>query len=157
MLYKLKTCIEERARWATGAPHLFLCLKKRGKMKKRTISADAKRYLSKVPERVSFWLCTGAQLRSLKELSKVLQEISDDVFRYHVNRDKNDFENWIRDVIHHKELAREISRIKTKETLSRKIDEGVAELTIILKRSQKPNKTAKKASRAAKKKQAKKS
>jgi hypothetical protein len=120
-------------------------------MKKRTILPDAKRYLSKVPERVSFWLCTGAQLRSLKELSKVLQEISDDVFRYHVNRDKNDFENWIRDVIHHKELAREISRIKTKETLSRKIDEGVEELNSILKRSQKSSLKASHPAKKAKK------
>lgn len=91
-------------------------------------SEEAKRILGRVPEGVSFWLCTNKKLFSLRELSSELDEISDETFRYHVNRDKNDFENWIRDIIQDRELAREISRIKTKETLTRKIQERVEEL-----------------------------
>jgi len=60
--------------------------------------------------------------------------VNDDIFRYHVNRDKNDFEVWIRDVIKDKELGREISRVKTKETLIRKINERVNDLKRIVKR-----------------------
>ena len=103
-------------------------------MKRLIGPSEAKRVLSRVPESVSFWLCTNQKLFSLKELALVLKGINDDMFRYHVNRDKNDFENWISDIIQDKELAREISRIKTKETLMRKIQERVEMLSKILKK-----------------------
>lgn len=103
-------------------------------MKKRLNTAEARRILSKAPFQVSFWLCTNEQLRSLEELSVALKKASDDVFRYHVNRDKNDFEAWIRETIKDKELAREISRIKTRTTLIRKLDERVAELRKLVKK-----------------------
>jgi len=106
-------------------------------MKRLIGPSEAKRVLSRVPESVSFWLCTNQKLFSLKELALVLKGINDDMFRYHVNRDKNDFENWISDIIQDKELAREISRIKTKETLMRKIQERVEMLSKILKKGKK--------------------
>ncbi|MEK6967498.1 MAG: DUF5752 family protein [Nanoarchaeota archaeon] len=121
-------------------------------MRRKISTVEANRILARTPEQVSFWLCTNKKLYSLRELSATLSAISDEVFRYHVNRDKNDFENWIRDIIQDRELAREISRIKTKETLNRKITDRVEQLTRILK-SAKPKKTVKK---RAKKKSGKK-
>ena len=116
---------------------------------------EARRILGRVPDPVSFWLCTNRKLFSLKELSFSLEEVSDETFRYHVNRDKNDFENWIRDIIQDTELPNKISIIKTKETLTRKIQERVDELsmTILLsKPKKKPAKKAKKHSKKVKKK-----
>ncbi|MBI2575292.1 hypothetical protein HYV82_05400 [Candidatus Woesearchaeota archaeon] len=101
-------------------------------MKRNLAPGEARRILSRVPANVSFWLCTNEQLARLEALGSALQRVSDDVFRYHVNRDKNDFEAWIRDVISDRELAREISRIKTKDTLIRKISERVEELKEIV-------------------------
>ena len=98
-------------------------------MKRSVESSEAKRVLGRTSLEESFWLCTNENLRSLAALSKALEDIDDNVFRYHVNRDKNDFEAWIRDIIKDKELAREISRVKTKETLVRKISERVDALT----------------------------
>lgn len=115
-------------------------------MKKRVSSAEARRILSKVPMQVNFWLCTNEQLRSLDELSISLKKANDEVFRYHVNRDKNDFEAWIRETIKDKELAREISRIKTRYTLIRKLDERVLELRKAIKKSAPKPKKAKKIS-----------
>ena len=112
-------------------------------MKRLIGPSEAKRVLSRVPESVSFWLCTNQKLFSLKELAAALNGINDDMFRYHVNRDKNDFENWIRDIIQDKELAREISRIKTKETLNRKILERVEMLSKILKKGKKKKRRVK--------------
>ncbi len=103
-------------------------------MKRRVSSSEARRILKRVQPQVGFWLCTNEQLRNLEELSVALKRASDDVFRYHVNRDKNDFEAWIRETIRDKELAREISRIKTRSTLIRKLDERVLELRKALKR-----------------------
>ena len=106
-------------------------------MKKNISSRDAGRMLARVPANTSFWLCTNEYLRNLDELAKSLHEVNDEIFRYHVNRDKNDFEVWIRDVISDKELAREISRIKTRETLVRKISERVDELRKIVRAARK--------------------
>lgn len=109
-------------------------------MKRKVPVPVAKGILSRVPFQVSFWLCTNENLRGLADVYEALQRATDDVFRYHVNRDKNDFEVWIRDVVKDKDLAREIARVKTRETLIRKILERVEELRSLVKRSirQKP-------------------
>ena len=104
-------------------------------MKRKVPAGVAKAILAKVPLQVSFWLCTNENLRSLNDISDALQKATDDVFRYHVNRDKNDFETWIRDIIKDKDLAREIARVKTRDTLIRKITERVDELDSILSKS----------------------
>ena len=127
-------------------------------MKRKVPAAVAKGVLAKVPVPISFWLCTNENLRSLAELSTALQKADDEVFRYHVNRDKNDFEVWIREVIKDKDLAREIARVKTKETLVRKITERVEELVGVVKRSgaksakkkRKPKRPIRRMKRAAK-------
>lgn len=121
-------------------------------MKKRVSGSESRRILMKVPAQVSFWLCTNEQLRNLDELSIALKKANDEVFRYHVNRDKNDFEAWIRETIKDKELAREISRIKTRSTLIRKLDERVLELRKAIKRTAKPVKLKKSAKKILKKK-----
>jgi hypothetical protein len=117
-------------------------------MKRPVPYAEARRILLNVPVPVSFWLCTNQNLRSLTVLASALDKVDDDIFRYHVNRDRNDFEAWIRDIVKDKDLAREIARVKTKETLIRKILERVAALQKIVALS-KPRKPK---SRAARKK-----
>ncbi|MFH1181557.1 MAG: DUF5752 family protein [Candidatus Woesearchaeota archaeon] len=109
-------------------------------MKKRVMPKEARKILGKVPAMKSFWLCINLELRSLPELSVALESIDDDVFRYHVSKDKNDFEAWIRDVLQDKELAREIARVKTKETLLRKIRERSEELRKTAKKGVKKQK-----------------
>ncbi len=120
-------------------------------MKKQVSNINARRILAKVPVEVSFWLCTNEQLRSLNELSDALKRANEDVFRYHVNRDKNDFEVWIRETVKDKELAREISRIKTRFTLIRKLGERVEELRKMVKKAA-PKKEKRKARKKAWKK-----
>ncbi len=109
------------------------------KMKRIIPYSEARRVLMRVPAPVSFWLCTNENLRSLSDLASALEEADNDVFRYHVSRDRNDFEAWIRDIVKDKELAREIARVKTKETLIRKINERVEALRVTVKRHQKAN------------------
>jgi len=121
-------------------------------MKKRVKPSEAKQLLRAVSGTKSFWLCTNQEVRSLRGLSKVLSNLTLDVFRYHVNRDKNDFEVWIREVVQDRTLAREIARIKTKETLKRKITERVEQLSkasarLISKKRKKVSKTPKRSRR----------
>jgi len=125
-------------------------------MKRMIKQKEARKILGKIPQHVGFWLCTNRMIYSLRELEKSLNSVDDEIFRYHVNRDKNDFERWIRDIIKDKELAREIARIKTKETLVRKISERIKELNEALKNTAGKKNSTKKAGRAKKQKTARK-
>jgi hypothetical protein len=97
----------------------------------------SKKILRVVPLSKSFWLCTNEYLRSLNTLADALERVSDDVFRYHVDKYKNDFATWVKDAVDDKDLAREISRIKTRYTLVRKIRENLEESKSIVKRYKK--------------------
>jgi len=70
-----------------------------------------------IPESKYFVLKDGKRLKSIQELVEELRGMSDDVFYYHVNDFKNDFENWIRFVFLNNELADKISKLKTKNDI----------------------------------------
>jgi hypothetical protein len=106
-------------------------------MTKKITLSRAKKILRVVPISKSFWLCTNEYLRSLNTLAEALEKVSDDVFRYHVDKYKNDFATWVKDCIDDKDLAREISRIKTRYTLIRKIRENVDEAKGLVRRYRK--------------------
>ena len=61
-----------------------------------------------------FWLKDGRALKNLQELSDALENMSDDIFNHHVNTEKNDFANWIRDIIDNKKLSDKIAVCKSK-------------------------------------------
>jgi len=54
----------------------------------------------------------GSKLRDLRDLAFALGTMADDVFWHHANDARNDFANWINDVIKDKELANRIKGIK---------------------------------------------
>ena len=52
-----------------------------------------------------FYLCNGVILKNLDGLLNALQNIDDEVYKYHANNEKNDFCNWIKDIVGDTELA----------------------------------------------------
>lgn len=52
-----------------------------------------------------FILVDGRAIKDVKELALMLDDISDDVFRHHVNDERNDFANWVRHVFDDEDLA----------------------------------------------------
>ena len=62
-------------------------------------AAEARKYLAKVPDAVVFWVHDGGVLHDLAELAAALETMSDDTYAHHANAAKNDFVNWVRDVI----------------------------------------------------------
>ena len=68
-----------------------------------------------------FRLSNGRILKNLYELVDSLESMDDDTFRYHVNKNKNDFENWIRYVFKYGELAYLISNSRTREDMTESI------------------------------------
>jgi len=62
-----------------------------------------------------FVLGNGGVLKDIKELAECIDHLSDDEFRHHVNEQKNDFANWVRDVFDEKILADELFSIKDRK------------------------------------------
>jgi len=79
-----------------------------------TMSQEAQRLLSDVPAENIFWVNDGCILHNMKDLADELKNMSDDAFLYHANTEKNDFINWVRDVIRDETLAREMRKASTK-------------------------------------------
>ena len=72
-----------------------------------------------------FWLKDGSQVKNLYDLSKALEKMPKKIFSHHVTKEKNDFSNWVRDVVGNKELAEKMASVKTAETMSKYINKAL--------------------------------
>lgn len=86
-----------------------------------------------------FWLKDGGVIKNLKELSEIMNNMSDDTFNYHVNDQKNDFSNWIKDVHGEEDVASGLLRAKTREEAADYI-KGVIENTLRIRTTTKAEK-----------------
>ena len=70
----------------------------------------------------AFYLHNGKVLNSVRELFDEIHKMPESVFFHHVTPERNDFSNWVKDVIGDKTLAGKIAKAGTpiilKETLS---------------------------------------
>jgi len=87
-----------------------------------------KKLLQNVKPEFNFVLHDGRIIRSLPELLTILKTISDDTFYYHVNNQKNDFKNWIRDEFNDKQLTKEIGKCTTAKQMIKAIKERLDSL-----------------------------
>ncbi|MBN2518101.1 MAG: hypothetical protein JXB14_04605 [Candidatus Altiarchaeota archaeon] len=85
-----------------------------------------------------FYTRDGRVLKSLWELIAYLNECENESFEHHVNLDKNDFADWIRDVIRDEELAEEIDWYLSREVMRGKIIERINGLVSSVKASRRP-------------------
>ncbi len=56
----------------------------------------------------TFYLANGETFSSLKGFAKKLVNMPHEVYKHHVNPERNDFANWIRHSLKHEELAKKI-------------------------------------------------
>ena len=75
----------------------------------------AKKILEDVDKKHVFALKRGHEIKSLAELFEELKTISDEEFKHHVTEEKNDFAQWVEDVIGDKHLAETMREVKDKE------------------------------------------
>lgn len=68
-----------------------------------------------VPEEQSFILKDGSKVNNLVELAKKFDAMEDDVYSHHVTEDRNDFANWIKDVMGKEKLAENVSKAGHKD------------------------------------------
>lgn len=76
----------------------------------------------------SFKLAKGGEIKNLEELEKELTTMDHDTFTHHVNNNRNDFYNWINEVIQDKELAKRIQHVKSRLLLRSIIRERIENL-----------------------------
>ena len=82
---------------------------------------DAERILADVEPKKCFWVNNGPVIRNLHELERAIEHMSDETFRYHINKEKNDFANWIRDVLIDDKLADNTQKTESKDKILKKI------------------------------------
>ena len=88
----------------------------------------AEGFLADVPRDMIFRMHMGAELHNIRELAESLDIVSDETFSYHVNNEKNDFANWVHDVIGDTILASEIRHLKTKDAIKDKVRKRISAL-----------------------------
>ncbi|MBN2052080.1 hypothetical protein JW756_01120 [Candidatus Woesearchaeota archaeon] len=76
---------------------------------------------TEIPVEKYFYVCDGTVIKNLNELPDALRNMSPESFAFHVNDEKNDFHNWIKDVFEHTRLARNVKNTKRKETMAKKV------------------------------------
>ncbi len=80
-------------------------------------------FCAEVPMQNTFRLPDGKMLKSLNDLLEELKTMDDAIFKSHVNENKNDFANWVRDVMALIDLSQKINKAKDRNELI-KILEG---------------------------------
>jgi len=90
---------------------------------------QAKKLLAKVPEEYVFWCSDGRVFRDMSELAEGLVTMSDDIFVRHANSEKNDFSNWLRDVINDEKLAKDLQNMLDRTEAARTVATRIIVLT----------------------------
>ncbi|MBR9699500.1 hypothetical protein GOV09_03540 [Candidatus Woesearchaeota archaeon] len=65
----------------------------------------------------SFWLASGEELSTIKDLYHELAHMSDDTFNTHVNAGKNDFANWVDHVFEEHTLSSKLVQASTRDEM----------------------------------------
>lgn len=83
----------------------------------------AQRILSDVNPDNSFWVNNGPVLKNMEELYGALSSMTKDIYICHVNKEKNDFSNWIKDILHDDKLANDLLKTRSKEYAAKKVNQ----------------------------------
>jgi hypothetical protein len=95
----------------------------------RILKQDAERFLADVPEENVFRCCDGSTLRNMKELGHAFNNIGEESFIYHANAEKNDFSNWVKDVIRDEKLARDLTKSRSQSQAAKAVADRMSFLS----------------------------
>jgi hypothetical protein len=87
---------------------------------------EASRRLGDVSDEKRFWCHDGKFIKNLVELEKALNSMGDETFHYHVGEGKNDFSNWVRDVLGDNRLANDVSKAKSRIQASKVVAQRIS-------------------------------
>jgi hypothetical protein len=64
-----------------------------------------------------FYFHNGQTAESVRTLIKILENLDEDTFKYHCNKHKNDFFNWLSTGLNNAKAAAAIKKAKTRKTM----------------------------------------
>lgn len=99
--------------------------KKKVIIKKKLANKKGKKILVIAIGDSCFWVNYGPALRDLLELRNALHEISEDQFKHHVNAIRNDFAEWVGDVLKDKKTAVQIKKTKTVHAMKKAVEKAL--------------------------------
>lgn len=70
----------------------------------------------------------GKIIKNVLELKKALEGMKPEIFNLHVNSEKNDFYNWVKDIYEDKSLAEDIKKAKNAENIIKVIESRIASI-----------------------------
>ena len=80
---------------------------------------EATRRLADVTEPTCFFYCQdGTAIKNLEELEYALDNMEEETFLHHAGEGRNDFGNWVREVIGDEKLANDLVKSKSPEAAS---------------------------------------
>jgi len=94
----------------------------------RITKSVVEKRLGDVSQEKQFWCHDGRYLKNLQELEANLEQITEEAFRHHVNETKNDFSNWVRDVIGDDKLSRDLQKSATRTQAAKSVAERIISL-----------------------------
>lgn len=78
-----------------------------------------------VPTELAFWTIDGRVYRSLDELATGLKEMDGRVYRYHADKDYQDFARWVSEVFQKKVLAAALKKATTQKVAEKLIRDSL--------------------------------
>lgn len=93
------------------------------------LKLDAGKFLGNVPDEYVFRCHDGGIFRNMRELRDGLEAISDETFGFHANAEKNDFANWVRDVVKDEKLARDLIKAPSRLQAAKSVATRVSSLS----------------------------
>ena len=94
-----------------------------------TLNQGARRLLDDVPEEYVFRCCDGSIFRNMKELGAALKTMTGGTYAFHANTEKNDFANWVRDIIKDERLAKDLQNAPNQAQAAKLADSRISLLS----------------------------
>ncbi len=108
--------------------------------------------LEDVPKQYVFYTVNGKILRNLSDLLIYLETIDDFEYNHHVTEQKNDFFNWVKDIVLDLELAYALRSAKIKEEAAKIVKNRIRNLEKVIKKTELKKKKQKKLRKIVRKK-----
>lgn len=96
-----------------------------------TLKQEANILLADVPKEYVFWCHDGCALHNMRDLGEALTTMTDETYTFHVNTEKNDFTNWVQDVIKDEKLAKYLQKVPNQARAAKLV---ASRITILSKR-----------------------
>ncbi len=95
------------------------------------LKQEAAKLLANVPEEYVFRCADGRVFQNMKDLEQSLTTMTDETFSYHANKDKNDFANWVKDIIKDDKLAKDLTKSLTRAQAVKTVTKRLAFLNSV--------------------------